>query len=187
MFPLIRRFGILTSLRSKTGSNVFTRFCKGNCLWTFFISFKPQDLEMSELLCAEAQHSADDAMLIRKQAVAAAKVLAQVGGLVQQQLGGWKCLLRNPSKHIFYFTYKIICTCIMYLLFPVCVSCCFLGGRSTIFACMTWGPCAVDSWPTGEGLDLSRIWPTPTCSTQVSKNKLKLRQLETMKFTEFLM
>ena len=74
---------------------------------------------MSELLCVEAQHSADDAMLIRKQAVAAAKVLAQVGGLVQQQLGGWKCLLRNPSKHIFYFTCIIIYTCVMYLLFPV--------------------------------------------------------------------
>lgn len=29
MFPLIRRFGILTSLRSKTASNVFTRFYKG--------------------------------------------------------------------------------------------------------------------------------------------------------------
>ena len=33
---------------------------------------------MSELLCAEAQHSAQDALLLRGQAVSAAKILMQV-------------------------------------------------------------------------------------------------------------
>ena len=83
---------------------------------------------MSELLCAEAQNSAADAMLIRKQAVAAAKVLAQVGRLVQQQLGGWKCLLSNPLNHIMYIIHYTIPYTYLLKLLLVCLSCFLSGG-----------------------------------------------------------